>query len=201
VFEEQPKPHYLLFTGHMIDKEGREEPRFPAVAEVAVKTAIKAAIQQEKEKARGVLKGIAGGACGGDILFHEACEELGISSELYLALPREEFIKASVEFAGASWVERFNLLYTKLPVKILFEKYDLPKWLQKKEGKEYIWIRNNLWMLNSALVCGGIQMTLLALWDHKGGDGAGGTEHMVEIAEGRGSKVVTIDICELVKQR
>jgi hypothetical protein len=37
-------------------------------------------------------------------------------------------------------------------------------------------------------------MTFIALWDKKGGDGAGGTEHMVKEAEKRGAKTVVIDI-------
>ncbi len=40
-------------------------------------------------------------------------------------------------------------------------------------------------------------MTLVALWDGKGGDGEGGTEHMVKQAKARGAKVVRINIKEL----
>ncbi len=55
-----------------------------------------------------------------------------------------------------------------------------------------IWERNNLWELNSALVNGGMHMTLIALWDGKGGDGAGGTEHMVKEAGAKGAVVRVI---------
>jgi hypothetical protein len=40
-------------------------------------------------------------------------------------------------------------------------------------------------------------MSLIALWDEKGGDGAGGTEHMVNQAKERGAKVIVIDIKEV----
>lgn len=196
VFENEKKRHYLLFTGHMIDKPGRAEPRFPPDKENAARAAIKKAVQQETENIEGPVVGIAGGACGGDILFHEICGELAIPTELYLALPREQFLVESVEFAGPEWIERFNRLYKKLPKRVLSPTKELPKWLQKKPDYS-IWERNNLWMLNSALVCGGIQMTLIALWDGKGGDGAGGTEHMVKEAKARGAKAVTIDIKEI----
>jgi len=53
-------------------------------------------------------------------------------------------------------------------------------------------------MLNSALVCGGQNMTLLALWEGKGGDKPGGTRHMVKEAETRGSKTVIIDFNKIV---
>jgi hypothetical protein len=36
-------------------------------------------------------------------------------------------------------------------------------------------------MLNAALEDDGKHMALIALWDGKGGDGSGGTEHMVKI--------------------
>lgn len=187
------KTSYLLFTGHMIDKADRAQPRFPPSKEPIVRAAIKAAVQKEKDKTSDPIKGIAGGATGGDIIFHEVCAELGIETELYLALPREKFMEESVEYAGTDWVERFNALYKKLPKYFLSQTKALPKWLQKKEDYS-IWERNNLWMLNSALVCGGIQLTLIALWDGKGSDKPGGTNDMVVGAKGRGGKTVVIDL-------
>ena len=187
------KRHYLLFTGHMIDKQDRKEERFPAKLEQSARKAIKEQVELEKAKYGDQLKGIAGGACGGDILFHEMCAELGVETELYLALPREQFIVKSVEFAGNNWVDRFDDLFKKLPKKYLANTKELPKWLQHKNSYT-IWERNNLWMLNSSLVCSGINMTMIALWDGKGGDGAGGTEHMVKQAKSRGAKTIVIDI-------
>lgn len=197
IIEEDKKRYYLLFTGHMIDKKDRPEPRFPASMEEKARAAIKSMVQQQKDKYGDRLKGISGGACGGDILFHEVCGELGVQTELFLVLPREQFIVESVEFAGAKWVDRFDELYQKLPRRILAKTKELPKWLQAKPGYS-IWERNNLWMLNSALVCGGINTTMVALWDGKGGDGAGGTQHMVKEAKARGAKTIIIDVAQLV---
>lgn len=188
--------HYFLFTGHMIDKPDRKEPRFPPSKEDAVRKRINEILTEEKNKITDELKGIAGGACGGDIIFHESCEDLGIKTELNLALPREQFIVESVQFAGHDWIDRFNKLYKKLPRQVLSQTKELPKWLRKKENYN-IWERNNLWELNNALVNGGINMTLIALWDGKGGDGSGGTEHMVKEAERRGAKTIVIDINKL----
>ena len=111
-------------------------------------------------------------------------------------MPREQFIVESVQFAGPSWVDRFNKLYSKLPRQVLSQTKELPKWLRKKEDYT-IWERNNLWELNNALVNGGINMTLIALWDGKGGDGPGGTEHMVKEAKSKGAQVIEIDINRL----
>jgi hypothetical protein len=188
--------HYLLFTGHMIDKSDRREPRFPAKKEDAVRQKIKNEIERVRDKTGGKLSCVAGGACGGDIIFHELARELGIASTLYLALPREQFLVESVEFAGNEWVDRFDALYKNMPFHVLSQIKELPRWLQKKKGYT-IWERNNLWELNCALVNGGINMTLIALWDGKAGDGPGGTADMIRIAKLRGANTIVIDIMSL----
>ncbi|MEO6327708.1 MAG: tetratricopeptide repeat-containing protein, partial [Ginsengibacter sp.] len=78
--QQKKTTHFLLFTGHMIDKADRKEPRFPASKELQAREAIKKKVIEEKNKLdeNTTLTGIAGGACGGDILFHEICEELDI---------------------------------------------------------------------------------------------------------------------------
>jgi tetratricopeptide (TPR) repeat protein len=190
--------HYLLFTGHMIDKEGREKKRFPPEKEQAAREQIKKAVEAEIAQIgpNVTIKGVAGGACGGDMLFHEVCMELGIQTKMYLALPEEQFKAASVAFAGAGWVDRFHKLYRELPHSTLCDTEKLPSWLQGKKGYS-IWVRNNLWLLNIALKTGGMHMSLIALWDGKGGDGPGGTEHMVKEARQRGAKVIIIDVGQL----
>lgn len=180
--------HTILFTGHMIDREDREEPRFPAEKEGAVKQAIRMLLMQEKKRYASSLLGISGGASGGDILFHELCEEMHIPSEMYLALPVEAYKAASVAFAGKEWVQRFNRLVKDLPVSILPEKED---------GGENVWVRSNKWLLEEALKGGGEHMTLIALWNGKGGDGEGGTEHMVNVAKEKGATTMIIDINRL----
>lgn len=181
--------HWILFTGHMVDSEGRKEPRFPAEKEESVKQELKNMLDHIIKEGIVGLKGIAGGASGGDILFHELCLESGIPTEMYLALPVEEFKKASVSFAGEDWDNRFDLLRERLPIHFLPE--------EKKNINQNVWEATNLWMLNKALSDGGNNMTLLALWDGKGGDGNGGTEHMVQIAKEKGARIVIIDINKL----
>ena len=180
--------HTILFTGHMIDARDRKAPRFPEDKENAAREAIKKALNKEREKYNDQLTGIAGGASGGDILFHELCKETGIPSEVYLALPKQDYKKTSVSFAGEAWVARFEKLTGKLPVHILSEG---------TSNKDSIWERTNLWMLHEALKAGGEHMTLIALWDGKGGDGKGGTEHMVQVAKEAGAKTIIIDIKKL----
>jgi hypothetical protein len=90
----------LLFTGDLIDKPSGVEARFPPEKVHQVENAIKQKVKKEQELANGNITGIAGGASGRDILFHEVCEELGITTELFLALPRDQYIAESVALAG-----------------------------------------------------------------------------------------------------
>jgi hypothetical protein len=187
----------LLFTGHMIDKPGRAEPRFPADKEDVARQAIKDAIEKERAIAP-IAYGIAGGASGGDILFHDVCAELGIPTRLYLALPREEYIVASVQSAGPQWVESFNQLLNMHPeTRILSETKDLPSWLVERGDDYNIWQRNSLWLLYNALAEQDQSVTLIALWNGKTGDGPGGTADLVGQAGQRGSKVVILDTTQL----
>lgn len=192
--------HYILFTGHMIDEPGRKKKRFPAEIEDKVRTVIKRDVEKEKSRLKDTpICGIAGGACGGDIIFHEICQELNIPSKFLLALPRDKFVKESVNFAGQSWIYRFDNLLEKLPVQILSDNKKLPKWLRFKNSSYTIWERNNLWLLNSALANGGHNMTLIALWNEEKGDATGGTAHMVNQAVAKGATIKIINPNQFIK--
>lgn len=175
--------HTILFTGHMIDKPGRAEPRFPPGKEQGAREAIAAFLDEEKKKYTS-LEAIAGGACGGDIIFHELCMQKNIPGQLFLALPPGQFKKRSVDFAGEDWPARFDRLVEILPVRIL----------ERKDHSRDIWAEANAWMLEAALARGGKNMTLLALWNGEKGDAEGGTEHLIRIAKEREASVSVIDL-------
>jgi Tetratricopeptide Repeats-Sensor len=190
-------PRVILFTGHRIDAPDRATPRFPAAKEIQARAMILEAVTAIKVKAEGKLLGISGGASGGDILFHEVCEELNIPSQMYLVLPRNDYVKASVSDSGPGWVDRFNRLYDKLKAKVLSDSDRLPRWLRAK--KDYsIWTRSNLWMLHNALYLSQDHLTLVALWNGSSGDGPGGTEDMVKRAMDRGATFIHLDTRTLV---
>ena len=190
-------PRVILFTGHRIDAPGRKSPRFPAAKEKQASDKILQALAEEKERAGGDWVGISGGASGGDILFHEACEKLGISSQMYLVLPRSDYIKASVADGGAEWVSRFNRLYDRIEVKVLSDSEQLPRWLRTKKNYS-IWQRSNLWMLHNGLFMSRDHLTLIALWNGAPGDGPGGTDDMVRRAQDRGARFVHLDTRKLL---
>ncbi|MDH3706252.1 MAG: hypothetical protein OES57_09310 [Acidimicrobiia bacterium] len=171
----------LVFSGHMIDRLDRLQPRFPVAAVPAVADAVAAGVAAEIDRREQLAPVLAGGACGGDILFHEACRQQGLATEVVLALPPEQFRRTSVAFAGADWERRYDELLSGGLVQVLdAETPDAPF--------DYA----NRWMLDAA--SSGTQgFTLLVLWDGAGGDDEGGTADMVRRARAAGGEVRRID--------
>lgn len=186
----------IVFTGHRIDSAGRAHPRFPPSAEDQVRHAIRAAVaESEVGFDRERLVGIAGGASGGDLLFHEVCLELGISTRLVLALPAEAFLAASVAGAGSNWVERFRALMARLGADAVTV---IP---QHAAAGDAVWEQTNRAMIQMSLDLASEQ-TLIALWDGNAGDGPGGTAAMIALARDRGvQRIVTIPMHPIVTPR
>lgn len=191
-------PRVIVFTGHRIDAPDRTTPRFPPAAEEKAREMIRNSVLDVKNATSGELLGISGGASGGDILFHEVCEELGISTRMYLVIPKNAYIQASVAEGGADWEKRFELLYNRTSPEIFSESNALPKWLHTKD-KYSIWQRSNLWMLHNALYISNENLTLIALWNGDKGDGPGGTEDMVRHARARDATIVHLDALDLIR--
>jgi hypothetical protein len=195
---QETPPQVILFTGHRIDPPSRATPRFPASREKQARAMIFEAVSKEMEKAQRPVVGVSGGACGGDILFQEICAELNIPRQMYLVLPKNDYLKASVADGGPEWVERFNRLCNQVKAKIFSDSERLPRWLRAK--KDYsIWQRSNLWMLHNALYLSQDHLTLIALWNGASGDGPGGTEDMVARARDRGATFVLLDARKLLE--
>ncbi len=103
LLEAVPAPRVIAFSGHMIDHPARTVPRFPAGLEPKVAAALRA-----KLAGLGPSIGYAQAACGGDILFLEAMQDASMQTQIVLPCAKEDFIAASVSFAGARWRERFE---------------------------------------------------------------------------------------------
>jgi hypothetical protein len=176
-------PHVILFTGHRVDDADRATPRFPEAKVPMARQEIEAALDAIVKKAGHDLVGMAGAASGGDILFHEACRRRGIPTEVYLALPPDEYATHSVEGSGGDWMTRYHDLLREAPPRILQDE---------EQGHGTIWERTNLWMLSRALVDGGSAVTLLALWNGQSPDGPGGTKDMLDRARASGAECVVL---------
>lgn len=197
----KPLRRAVIFTGHMIDAPGRAEPRFPAEAEPIARDAIRNALAELCGTEPDSAMAFAGGASGGDILFHEACAELGVPAKFRLTLPPGPFKARSVAPADRDWTQRFDALVTRLEgsMEVLCQAEQLPSWLSRREGRYDVWQRTNLWLLEELLASGAPELHLLALWDGKPGDGPGGTQHLIETARQQGISTRILDTRTLFK--
>jgi tetratricopeptide (TPR) repeat protein len=178
----------FLFSGHMIDRPGRPDPRFPAGMEREVRERIEKALHKLDADANDMAI-IPGAACGGDIIFIEACLKLGMNVEILMPFPEAEFIQDSVSFAGDEWVSRFYNIRNHQNVSMQFQTDRLGPLPVAENPYE----RNNRWALYSALIYGIDKVRAIALWDGKGGDGPGGTGHMVAEVRRLGGIAVHLD--------
>lgn len=175
---------FLLFSGHMIDNVGTKTTRFPPSKEKPVRKVIADLLIQIKNHYPGI-KAIAGGACGGDILFHEACLNNRIPSEMIIPIPPDQFLEHSVAFAGSEWIQRFKKLLTTISYQVLYNEPspDVP-----------IWESTNLKMISLASSGGNKNTMLLALWDMHGENKPGSTYSMIQLAQKNGIAIQLINL-------
>ena len=175
----------LLFSGHMIDAPGRKEPRFPPDKEPIAASVIGSTLDAFGAGARDLA--VCGGACGGDLLFAEAALARDVPLEIYLPLDEAGFLEASVDFADANWHERFLAAKSRATLHLMpDERGPLP-------AGEDPFERNNLWMLESAMRFGAAKVDFICLWNGKGGDGPGGTQHLMHEVTSKSGRVHWID--------
>ena len=188
----------IVGTGHRIDAADRASPRFPNTPECIAKAKswLREKVEAEKAQTKGSISGIGGAASGTDLLFHEVCAELGISTKVVLPIPKEEYCRQCVADGGPDWVERFNRLVDAKPPIILSDSADLPAWAESIPSYG-VFQRGNIWMMEDALLRPSADVTLLALWNSEAGDGPGGTGDMVALAKAHGVKVCTKNTEEL----
>jgi len=183
-------PRYvLLFSGHMIDAPGRAEPRFPPDKEDIAADAVAATLNALGTDVRDLA--ICGGACGGDLLFAEACLARGAKLELYIPFDEQTFLLNSVDFADARWRARFYA------AKASARLHVMPDELGPLPYGEDPYERNNLWMLKSAMRFGGDKIAFITLWNGQGGDGRGGTKHLMDEVRRKTERVYWLDTRQL----
>lgn len=165
----------LLFSGHMIDAPGRAVPRFPADKEPHARSAIAGVLDALKAGPGDIA--LCGGACGGDLLFAEAALARGTALELYLPFDEATFVVKSVDFAGGNWHARYDSARAASTLHVLpQERGPLPPGANPYE-------LNNLWMLEAASRFGTEKLHFICLWDGQGGDGPGGTQHLMQAVQ------------------
>ncbi|MDH4100777.1 MAG: hypothetical protein OEV28_09420 [Nitrospirota bacterium] len=191
---EAPPRKVFLFSGHMVDATGRPEQRFPADKEPLAAKAIAGALD-EIGAGPGDLA-MCGGACGGDILFAEACLERGLRLELRIPFDIPTFLEKSVTFAGGNWGERFYRLISHAAATLLIMSDELGPTPADANPYE----QDNMWQLESALAWGAERVYFICLWDGKGGDGPGGTRHMLGEVKSRSGNVCVLDTATIFRE-
>ena len=189
----QPRKVFL-FSGHMIDTEEREAPRFPPEKESIAGQEILSVLKKLGVGSEDLA--LTQGACGGDILFTEACQKLGVNVQWLQPFKEPEFIERSVISCSESWRDRYNTCKAKLSSPIRSAPIDLGD-LPKDVDKGYPYERCNLWLLYTALSYGIDKVHFISLWDGKGGDGPGGTAHMYQQIKSRTGNVTRIKTQDL----
>lgn len=176
----------FLFSGHMIDAPGRPSPRFPADKAPLAASAIAARLDQ-LGAGQGDLA-LTQGACGGDLLFAEAALARGLRLELLLPFEEPAFLEASVAFAGQGWVDRYYAVSRSPDTR----RRVMPDELGPTPAGASAFERCNLWLLYTALAWGPEAVRCIALWNGQGGDGPGGTRHMLTAVREHTGRVVEI---------
>ena len=177
----------LLFSGHMIDAPDRTEPRFPADKEPLAAAAIAGVLERLEPGSQDL--GICGGACGGDLLFAEAALARGARLEIRIPFAEETFLQESVDFAGARWRQRYFAVTRHPQATLHLAPVELAPLAEGADPYE----RNNLWMLESALRFGAEKVDFICLWNGQGGDGPGGTQHLMNEVRQRSGRVHWLD--------
>jgi hypothetical protein len=162
----------FLFSGHMIDTPDRTVARFPPDKEPLAKGAIARLLEELGAGCEDLA--VCGGACGGDLLFAEAALARRVALEIYLPFAEPAFIAESVDFAGGDWLARFVAARSAGTLHVMpYERGPL------REGAD-AYEQNNLWMLEAAGRFGMHKVEFVCLWDGQGGDGPGGTQHLLQ---------------------
>jgi hypothetical protein len=179
----------ILFSGHMIDAPGRKTPRFPSDMEPIAANAIAAALAELDVGARDLC--ICGGACGGDLLFAEAGLARSARLELYIPFEEPTFLEKSVDFADGDWRARF------FAAKARGVLHVAPIELGPLQDGDDPYERDNRWMLDQGSRFGAEKLDFVCLWNGEGGDGPGGTKHMMEEVREKGGRAVWLDTTKL----
>ena len=184
----------ILFSGHLVDAPDRPSPRFPPGQVPVAARAIAAALQRLDAGPADLA--LTQGACGGDLLFSRACLDRGVRLRWLQPFAESEFLKRSVLPGGESWQAIYQDARTALdaPPRAAPEALGPPPgWAEPG----YAYERCNLWLLQTALSHGPEKVRFVCLWNGGGGDGPGGTAHIVREIQQRSGSVLWLDTRKL----
>jgi hypothetical protein len=185
-----PEPRQvLLFSGHMMDAPDRPQPRFPPAMEAAAAERLADALSALDAGPADLA--LCQAAAGGDLLFLEACLRRGVRCQVLLPFDEAEFIAQSIlpSAQGEAWRQRWLAVKPQLGL----APRAMPDALGPLPPGEDPFVRCNLWLLATALAQGPQKLRFLCLWNGGGGDGPGGTQHLMAEARRHTGQVHWID--------
>jgi|SRR6188508_2132910 hypothetical protein len=179
----------FLFSGHMVDAPDRLQPRFPPDKESLAAAAIAESLNRMGTGTHDLA--ICGAACGGDLLFAEAALMRGARLAFYIPFDEPTFLQNSIEWAGDDWRRRYFLAkpHAKLHV--------MPDLLGTDATHDNPYVQLNLWMLGAAMRFGPERLEFISLWNGEGGDGPGGTFHLMQEVQKAGGRAHWLDTTKL----
>jgi hypothetical protein len=177
----------------MVDAPDRAVARFPAAKVAAARERIVAALAALDAGPADL--GLTQGAAGGDLMFAEACLERAVPLRLLLPLAEGDFVAQSLlpVTDGAAWYARYRAVVARL----VEPPREAPRVLGALAAGENAFERGNQWLLDCALAFGAARVCCICLWDGGGGDGPGGTRHLVDAVRAAGGTVRRIDTASL----
>ncbi len=174
VWDSLSLPGIAVFSGHMIDRPGRPEPRFPATAEENVRASLREVVAR-----RAIKMAFASCACGGDILFLEEVLAAGGECVVVPPLPLTATIRNSVAFAGGRWEARLKAILGNPMTKILAPECD-----ETGENDAIVYDFTNRYLLGLAILKAralGFPLLGVCVWDRRKSGLGGGTDSAVKL--------------------
>lgn len=184
-------PRVVAFAGHLLDRPGRQAPRFPAAIEAAVRTAIRSRLVET-----GGSIGYASAACGADIIFLETLLELNGDVHVVLPYRSESFINDSVDIVeGGEWRARYHRVLERACEVVIASDQGVVG----PASYEYAFrLLDGMAGLRADAL--DTELVSMAVWDGNSGDGPGGTAATVAHWRGVGREVDVIDLAEILRR-
>lgn len=172
----------VVVSGHMVDRPGRPQPRFPPEQVPRVATKVRDQLDLWTVGPGTTL--LTGGARGADIIAAEAALERGAAVRLVLAREPDAFVSDSVSLPHTDWAERFHQLIGRPEVDVEIVG----------GGDDDVYARTNERIIERAREVDDHPLALI-VWNGEEGDGPGGTSDFVaRLARVSGEdRVVIID--------
>ena len=167
-------PRIAVFSGHMIDRPDRPNPRFPISAEENVRHTLHEIINRQKIKIA-----FASCACGGDILFLEEVLSDGGECIIVPPLPLKTTIRNSVAFAPGDWEARLKTIIASHNTRLLAPECD-----ETGENDAIVYDFANRYLLGLATLKSrelGFPLVGVCVWDGKESGLLGGTDSAVRL--------------------